>query len=146
MGSDETRAANFLAQRHLLVTYWLSDLLADRRFFLTFAVALPMDSVPTAAQLPKPGPDAIVTAIYRRAAEGKGDTAGPFVWSDKAARPKFFSNASVVLWAQAEAKTPKGDAGPIDFDSVESRCGAVTVGRTYLFPPLSSGGASLARP
>ena len=30
--------------------------------------------------------------------------------------------------------------------AVESRCGAVTVGRTYLFPPLSSGGASLVRP
>src|ERR1700681_814161 len=29
---------------------------------------------------------------------------------------------------------------------VESRCGAVAVGRTYLFPPLSSGGASLVRP
>src|SRR5229473_388082 len=29
---------------------------------------------------------------------------------------------------------------------VESECGAVAVGRTYLFPPLSSGGASLARP
>jgi hypothetical protein len=29
---------------------------------------------------------------------------------------------------------------------VESRCGAVAVGRTYLLPPLSSGGASLARP
>jgi len=30
--------------------------------------------------------------------------------------------------------------------SVESGCGAVALGRTYLFPPLSSGGASLARP
>ena len=31
-------------------------------------------------------------------------------------------------------------------ESVESRCGAVAVGRTYLLPPLSSGGALLARP
>ena len=30
--------------------------------------------------------------------------------------------------------------------SVESECGAVAVGRTYLLPPLSSGGASLVRP
>src|SRR6201988_1782992 len=30
--------------------------------------------------------------------------------------------------------------------SVESRCGAVAVGRAYLLPPLSFGGASLARP
>ncbi len=29
---------------------------------------------------------------------------------------------------------------------VESRCGAVSVGRTYLFPPLSSGGALVVRP
>jgi hypothetical protein len=30
--------------------------------------------------------------------------------------------------------------------SVESRCGAVAVGRTYLLPPLSFGGALVARP
>src|SRR5436190_22245294 len=29
---------------------------------------------------------------------------------------------------------------------VESECGAVAVGRTYLLPPLSFGGASLVRP
>src|SRR5712691_8291470 len=29
---------------------------------------------------------------------------------------------------------------------VESRCGAVSVGRTYLFPPLSSGGALVVQP
>src|SRR6202048_3972909 len=29
---------------------------------------------------------------------------------------------------------------------VESECGAVAVGRTYLLPPLSSGGASLVQP
>jgi hypothetical protein len=29
---------------------------------------------------------------------------------------------------------------------VESECGAVAVGRTYLFPPLSFGGALLVRP
>jgi hypothetical protein len=29
---------------------------------------------------------------------------------------------------------------------VESECGAAAVGRTYLLPPLSSGGASLVRP
>src|SRR5215470_14856261 len=30
--------------------------------------------------------------------------------------------------------------------TVESRCGAVSVGRTYLFPPLSSGGTLVVRP
>ena len=29
---------------------------------------------------------------------------------------------------------------------VESECGAVALGRPYLFPPLSSGGALVARP
>src|SRR5215813_8202118 len=29
---------------------------------------------------------------------------------------------------------------------VESRCGAVSLGRSYLFPPLSSGGALVVRP
>src|SRR3981189_578800 len=29
---------------------------------------------------------------------------------------------------------------------VESRCGAVALGRTYLLPPLSSGGALMVRP
>src|SRR5215207_8938848 len=30
--------------------------------------------------------------------------------------------------------------------TVESRCGAAALGRTYLLPPLSSGGASVVRP
>jgi hypothetical protein len=36
--------------------------------------------------------------------------------------------------------------GPERGSAVESRCGAVAVGWAYLFPPLSSGGASLVRP
>jgi uncharacterized protein YecT (DUF1311 family) len=73
--------------------------------------------VPVAAQVTRPDPAAIVTAIYRRAAKGKGDSGGQFLWADKEARPKFFCNAMVALWARAEAKT-EGDAGPIDFDPV----------------------------
>src|ERR1700724_574047 len=33
----------------------------------------------------------------------------------------------------------------VEGQAVESECGAVAVGRTYLLPPLSSGGASLVR-
>jgi len=33
-----------------------------------------------------------------------------------------------------------------EFCRVESRCGAVAVGRTYLLPPLSSGGALVVLP
>ena len=35
---------------------------------------------------------------------------------------------------------------PLDEIRVESRCGAVALGRTYLLPPLSSGGASMVPP
>src|ERR1700760_4886719 len=45
----------------------------------------------------KSKPHPIVTAIYQRAANGKGDSSGQFLWADKAARPKFFSNAIVAL-------------------------------------------------
>jgi hypothetical protein len=36
--------------------------------------------------------------------------------------------------------------GRQDHFLVESRCGAVALGRTYLLPPLSSGGASIVPP
>ena len=47
------------------------------------------------------------------------------------------------------AREPKAGAQPRRPElifMVESRCGAVAVGRTYLLPPLSFGGASLVRP
>src|ERR1700674_4717484 len=34
----------------------------------------------------------------------------------------------------------------MSLELVESRCGAVALGRTYLLPPLSSGGASMVPP
>ena len=49
----------------------------------------------------------------------------------------------------ASASPPGADAQDGGADSpnlVESGCGAVVVGSAYLFPPLSSGGASLAEP
>ena len=72
----------------------------------------------TYAQTPSPSdPLAIVNAIYSRAAEGKGDGGG-FVYEDKAAKAKFLSKSLVALWAKADAHTPKGDVGPVDFDPV----------------------------
>ena len=62
--------------------------------------------------------------------------------------------SGLVLWPDPEVPTA-GPAGPlIEVDLpcqrrlilVESRCGAVSVGRTYPFPPLSSGGALVVRP
>ena len=63
-------------------------------------------------------PAAIVNAIYTRAAKGKGDAGGGFVIENKAAKAKYLSKSLISLWAQADAHTPKGDVGPVDFDPV----------------------------
>jgi hypothetical protein len=63
-------------------------------------------------------PVAIITAIYARAAKGKGDGGGTFVIENDAAKAKYLSRSLVALWARADANTPKDDVGPIDFDPV----------------------------
>ena len=63
-------------------------------------------------------PVAIVTAIYTRAAKGKGDGGGGFVIENKAAKAKYLSKSLIALWAKADAHTPKGDVGPVDFDPI----------------------------
>jgi uncharacterized protein DUF3828 len=63
-------------------------------------------------------PVAIVTAIYTRAAKGKGDGGGGFVIENKAAKAKYLSKSLIALWARADAHTAKGDVGPVDFDPV----------------------------
>ncbi len=73
----------------------------------------------TFAETPAPNdPTAILTAIYTRAAKGKGDGGGAFVIENKAAKAKYLSKSLVELWAKADAHTPKGDVGPVDFDPV----------------------------
>jgi hypothetical protein len=62
-------------------------------------------------------PVGILTAIYARVAKGKGDSGGTFVFQ-KVARTKYLSNRLAALWAKADARTPKGDSGPVDFDPV----------------------------
>lgn len=65
-------------------------------------------------------PVAIVTAIYTRAAKGKGDGGGGFVYQDKAAKAKYLSKSLIELWARADKHTPKDDVGPVDFDPVSN--------------------------
>jgi hypothetical protein len=72
----------------------------------------------SAAQPAASDPVGIVTAIYTRAAKGKGDGGGAFVIENKAAKAKHLSKSLVALWAKADAHTPKGDVGPVDFDPV----------------------------
>jgi hypothetical protein len=83
------------------------------------AASLFVGVTPVLAQTPAPSdPAAILTAIYTRAAKGKGDSGGAFVIENKSAKAKYLAKALVALWAKADAHTPKGDVGPIDFDPV----------------------------
>ena len=63
-------------------------------------------------------PASILTAIYARAAKGKGDGGAGFVTENKAAKTRYLPNALVTPRAKADAHTPKGDVGPVDFDPV----------------------------
>ncbi|MBA7713297.1 hypothetical protein ES703_122298 [subsurface metagenome] len=58
-------------------------------------------------------PVAILNAIYTRVASGKGDTGGTFVNDGKAARAKYLSRSFAELWNKADARSKKGDGGPV---------------------------------
>lgn len=88
-----------------------------RRHFT--ASALLASISPALAQTAAPSdPAAILTVVYTRAAKGKGDGGGAFIIENKAAKAKYLSKSLNALWAKADAHTPKGDVGPIDFDPV----------------------------
>jgi hypothetical protein len=96
-------------------------MITRRALTLTGMAGLLASAVSRAALAAPPSPSdpvAIVNAIYARAAKGKGDGGGAFIIENKAARAKYLSKALVTLWAKADAHTPKGDVGPIDFDPV----------------------------
>jgi hypothetical protein len=93
-----------------------------RRALISTGIAGLLASVTARAALAEPAsagdPVAIVTAIYTRAAKGKGDGGGGFVIENKAAKAKYLSKSLTALWAKADAHTAKGDVGPVDFDPV----------------------------
>jgi hypothetical protein len=96
-------------------------MLTRRRLLLASltGLSIPMAFGAAVAQPPaSDDPVAIVTAIYTRVAKGKGDGGGGFVIENKAAKAKYLSKSLIALWAKADAHTPKGDVGPIDFDPV----------------------------
>jgi hypothetical protein len=96
-------------------------MITRRMLLLTGAAGLSATALPRfalAAPPPASDPVAIVNAIYARAARGKGDGGGAFIIENKAAKARYLSKALVALWAKADAHTPKGDVGPIDFDPV----------------------------
>ncbi|MBR0719520.1 DUF3828 domain-containing protein [Bradyrhizobium liaoningense] len=88
-----------------------------RRHFVATAL-LACISPAIAQTVPPSDPVAIITTIYTRAAKGKGDGGGAFIIENKAAKTKYLSKSLVALWAKADAHTPKGDVGPVDFDPV----------------------------
>ena len=89
-----------------------------RKLILSGATGLLAATLQRAALAAPDDPVGIVTAIYTRAAKGKGDGGGGFVIENQAAKAKYLSKSLVALWAKAVARTPKGDVGPIDFDPV----------------------------
>lgn len=92
-----------------------------RRTVLTTATGLLAGAVsrPALADPVTPeDPRSILNAIYTRVARGKGDGGGGFVTSDKSARARNLSRSLAALWLKADAHTPKGDVGPVDFDPV----------------------------
>jgi 3-oxoacyl-[acyl-carrier-protein] synthase III len=89
-----------------------------RKLILSGAAGLLAATLPRAGLAAPDDPVGVVTAIYTRAAKGKGDGGGGFVIENKAAKAKYLSKSLVALWTKADARTPKGDVGPIDFDPV----------------------------
>jgi hypothetical protein len=62
-------------------------------------------------------PAALLTKLYGAAA--KDNAGGAFVGNPKE-RAKYLSKSFAALWSKAEAKTPQGELGPIDFDPVSN--------------------------
>jgi len=92
-----------------------------RALMLTGAIGLLAVAAPRPSLAAPPSsndPLAIINAIYARAAKGRGDGGGAFIIESKARKAQHLSKALVELWAKADAHTPKGDVGPVDFDPV----------------------------
>jgi hypothetical protein len=99
-----------------------SPMLSRRAALASLAGLIAAGGVPW-AELAQAGPPAAgdplasVNAIYARVIKGKGDLGGTFV-IDRPTRSKYLSKALILLWDKADAATPKGDVGPVDFDPV----------------------------
>jgi hypothetical protein len=92
-------------------------MITRRKLILSAAASLLAPVLPRHAAAAD-DPAGILTAIYTRVAKGKGDGGGAFVIQTKASRTKYLSNALVAFWAKADARTRKGDGGPVGFDPV----------------------------
>jgi hypothetical protein len=79
------------------------------------AMALPATALAQTAP-PANDPTALLTKLYTVAA--KDNAGGDF--HDAKSRAKILSKSFAALWRKAEAKTPPGDVGPIEFDPVSN--------------------------
>jgi hypothetical protein len=61
-----------------------------------------------------------ITAIYKRAAAGKGEEGGTFIFLEQRDRPRWLSKSLTALWNAEDRKTPKGDQTPPGFDPVSN--------------------------
>jgi hypothetical protein len=98
-----------------------SKKITRRALVLTGATALPAGALSRPGRADPVTPDdprTIITDIYTRVARGKGDGGGGFVTSSKSDRARNLSRSLAALWLKADAHTPKGDVGPVDFDPV----------------------------
>jgi hypothetical protein len=97
-------------------------MIARRALILSGITGLLAATLPDQVRAAPPSdePTGIITAIYTRVAKGKGDSGGNFVIDGKAARAKYLSKSLIALWAKADARTRKGDVGPIDFDPISN--------------------------
>lgn len=95
-------------------------MIGRRDLILSGTAALIAAALPSAALAKPPADDPanVVTGIYTRAAQGKGDSGGTFVVGNKVARSKYLSKSLAALWARADARTRKGEVGPVDFDPI----------------------------
>ena len=61
-----------------------------------------------------------IIAIYKKAAAGKGEDGGNFVYQEKKDRARWLTKSLAALWDAGEARTPKGDQTPPGFDPVSN--------------------------
>lgn len=92
-------------------------MIARRNLIVSGAVLVLAAALPHHARAAN-DPAGILTAVYTRVAKGKGDGGGTFVIENKAAKAKYLSKSLIALWAKADARTKKGDGGPVGFDPV----------------------------
>src|SRR5258707_10471062 len=85
-------------------------------------------------------------STLQRAASGKGQAIGLKQCDPMSEMgPKAKYSLGVDIFRFTPESGLKSDIAPCPV-CVESRCGAVALGRTYLLPPLSFGGASMVPP